>query len=200
MKNGALIFNVVLLVLVGVLFYLHFSSKQPSAPKVQSVQNKQQATTNGDSEFRIGYFEWDSISKSFELFKAFQNEINQREENNERKKMGLRQQYENKVNSYKSRTDMSQTESMNAAQQIQVLENNITNEVRKMDQELNDYTVRKQKELKSNIEDFLKEYTKKNNFSYIFAFEPGFMFYRDSTYNITSDLVKGLNEKFPRKK
>ncbi|MGZ8538354.1 MAG: OmpH family outer membrane protein [Flavisolibacter sp.] len=198
MKNGALIFNVVLLVLVGVLFYLHFSSKQSTTPKVQSVQNKQQATTNTD--FRIGYFEWDSISNRFEMFKAFQNEINQREENNERKKLGLKQQYENKVNSYSSRTDMSQTESMNAAQQIKNLEQSITNEMRKMDQELNDYTVRKQKELKTNIEDFLREYTKQNHFSYIFAFEPGFMFYRDTAYNITSDLVKGLNQKYPRKK
>ena len=198
MKNGALIFNVVLLVLVGVLFYLHFSSKQPSAPKVQSVQNKQQATVS--DEFRIGYFEWDSISNRFELFKAFQNEVNQREESNERKKLGLRQQYENKVNSYSSRTSMSQAESTSAAQDIKNLENSITNEMRKMDQELNDYTARKQKELKTNIEDFLKDYTKENRYSYIFAFEPGFMFYRDSTYNITSDLVKGLNQRFPKKK
>ena len=198
MKNGALIFNVVLLVLVGVLFYLHFSSKQPSAPKVQSVQNKQQVV--GDGDFRIGYFEWDSVSNRFELFKAFQNEINQREENNERRKMGLRQQYDNKLNSYKSRTDMSQTESMNAAQQLQVMENDIGNQMRKLDQELNDYTVRRQKELKTKIEDFLKEYTKENRFSYIFIYEPGFMFYRDSSYNITSDLVKGLNERYPKKK
>ena len=200
MKNGALIFNVVLLVLVGVLFYLHFSSKQPSTAKVQSVQNKHQTTTNNDVDFRIGYFEWDSISKSFELFKAFQNEVNQREENNERKKMGLRQQYENKVKSYSSRTSMSQEESMKAAQDIKNLENSITNQVREMDQELNAYTARKQKELKTNIEEFLNEYTKENHYSYIFAFEPGFMFYRDSTYNITSDLVKGLNQKFPKKK
>ena len=54
--------------------------------------------------------------------------------------------------------------------------------------------------LKTNIEDFLKDYTKENHYSYIFAFEPGFMFYRDTIYNITSDLVKGLNERYPRKK
>ena len=199
MKNGALIFNVVLLVLVGVLFYLHFSSKQSSTPKVQSVQNKQQPATP-DAEFRIGYFEWDSVSNRFELFKAFQSEINQREESNERKKMGLKQQYDNKVNSYSSRTSMSQAESMSAAQDIKNLENSITMEMRKMDQDLNDYTARKQKELKTNIEDFLKDYTKENHYSYIFAFEPGFMFYRDTIYNITSDLVKGLNQRFPKKK
>src|SRR5215217_7704488 len=108
MKNTALIFNAVLLVLIGVLFYLHFSSKKQTSPKVESVQTRQFDSSN--NKFRIGYFEWDSVANRFELFKAFQNEINQREENNERKKVSLRQQYQDRYNSY-SRKQMSQTES-----------------------------------------------------------------------------------------
>ena len=198
MKNAALIFNVVLLVLVGVLFYLHFSSKKEAPKKVQNVQSRQ--VVGSDSGFRIGYFEWDSVSNNFELFKAFQNEVNRRGENNDRIKMGLKQQFDDKVNSYNKRKDMGQEESLREAQQIENLKASITNEIRKMDQDLNDYTVRKQKELKTNIEDFLKEYTKEHQYSYIFAYEPGYMLYADTMYNITSDLVKGLNEKYPKKK
>jgi outer membrane protein len=196
MKNTALIFNAVLLILVGVLFYWHFSSKKETTPRVESMQNNSSASNTG---FRIGYFEWDSVTNNFELFKALRDTINQKEENNERRKMSLRQQYQNRYKSY-AQKQMSQTESEIASQDMKNMEASISTEMQRMDQDLSDYTVRKQKDIKSNIEDFLKEYTKTNKYAFIFANEPGLIFYRDTVYNITSDLIKGLNEKFPKKK
>jgi outer membrane protein len=193
MKNAAVILNVVLLVLVGVLFYLHFSSRD-TKPKVQSVQSNR---ASSDNSFRIGYFEWDSITNRFDLFKEMQSEINQKEDNNEREKMRLRQQYQNKYNSY-AQKQMSQVESEIATRDMKNLETDITNRMQRMDQDLSDYSMRKQKEVKAKIEEFLKEYTKTKNYSFIFANEPGLIFYRDTAYNITEDLVSGLNSKYPK--
>jgi outer membrane protein len=193
MKNASLVLNIVLFILVGVLFYLHFSSGSTKKPKVQNVQS---AANPSDPSFRIGYFEWDSVTRRFELFKEMQNEINQREDGNEREKVRLRQQYQSRYNSY-AQKQMSAVESEIATRDMKALETDISNQMQRMDAELQDYTVRKRKEVNSKIEDFLKEYTQNKSYSFIFANEPGLIFYRDTTYNITEDLINGLNAKYP---
>ncbi|HYK54874.1 MAG TPA: hypothetical protein VEV15_00215, partial [Flavisolibacter sp.] len=66
MKNGLLILNIVLLILVGVLFYLHFSSKNKPATPAKKVDV---ASSNTGTDFRIAYFELDSVSNSFAMVK-----------------------------------------------------------------------------------------------------------------------------------
>src|SRR2546421_659305 len=120
MKGGAFILNVILLMLVGILFYWHFSSKEKPADFHKADINP----SNTSSQFRIAYFEMDSITNSFAMVK----------------------------------------------------------------------------DVKSRIEEFLKEYNKSKGYSYIFSNEPGFIYYRDTMFNITKDLVKGLNEQYLKKK
>ena len=52
----------------------------------------------------------------------------------------------------------------------------------------------KQNEIKTKIENFLKDYNKTRNYSYIISYEQGLFYYRDTAYNITTDVVKGLND------
>src|SRR5689334_22836091 len=119
MKNAALILNAILLVLVGVLFYLHFSSRKNEA-QVQSVQQQHQNTG-----FKIGYFEWDSVIAHFDLFKEMQNEYNAKDESNAKRKMQMRQEYQNMINKYSQR-DLSQVESEMATREIKKKEQEIT--------------------------------------------------------------------------
>jgi outer membrane protein len=60
--------------------------------------------------------------------------------------------------------------------------------------------MQKMQDVKTKIENFLKEYNKTKGYAYILAYEPGIIYYRDSTLNITDDLVKGLNEQYSKKK
>ncbi len=198
MKNTALILNAVLFVLVAVLFYLHFSDKNKvdtSKPRVEGVRS---VGTENASSFRIGYFDWDSVVTHFELFKEMKSEVNAKEESNSREKMRLRQVYQNKINSYNR--DLSQTESEQAAQEIKNLEMDITNKMQKLDQEYQELQMRKNNEVKSKIEEYLKDYNKSKGYSFVMAYEPNIIFYRDTTYDITSDLIKGLNEQYVPKK
>ena len=75
------------------------------------------------------------------------------------------------------------------------------NRKQEMDQGYNNYMMTKQNEIKSKIEEFLKEYNSTRHYTYIVSYEQGLFYYRDSAYNITSDVVKGLNDKYkPTKK
>lgn len=196
MKNLSLIFNVVLLVLVGILFYLHFSSSDKK-PKIQSVSSNH--PSNGNNSFKIGYFEWDSVTNRFGLFKEMQNELEQKDKLNAKEKLRLRQYYQDKVNGYSQRA-LSQVESEMATREIKKLEVDISNQLQKLDQDYQELQARKNNEVRTKIEDFLKEYNKSKGYSFVFAYEPMLIFYRDSVYDITSDLINGLNEKYPKKK
>ena len=117
MKNAAIILNAVLLVAVGVLFYLHFSSPKKDAPKKEA----QRVITTGDASFKIAYFEWDSMTNHFQLFKQMQEELNNREEAIGREEMKMRQQLQDKFNFYNAKRDMSQAESEAATQDLKQL-------------------------------------------------------------------------------
>jgi outer membrane protein len=67
------------------------------------------------------------------------------------------------------------------------------NRKQSLDQEYSDFVMRRMKDVKTKIEDFLKEYNKEKNYSYIVSYEQGLFYYKDSVYNITADVIKGLN-------
>ena len=127
------------------------------------------------------------------------DEINQKNEANTREKMKMRQVYQDKVNSYQKR-QLSQQESETANTELRTMQEQMGSRAQMLDQELQDFSMRKQKELRTKIEDFLKDYNKDKSYSFIFSNEPNLIFYRDTAYNITSDLVKGLNTVYKPKK
>ena len=200
MKNASLVLNVVLLLAVAVLFYLHFSSNKTSSPtKVASTQNRTPGTvTPGD--VRIAYFEMDSLNNSFALVKEVKAELSREEERMNSELARLQKSYNDKFTQYQSQAQtMSSQESENANRDIVQMQQKFASAKQQMEMRMQDLSMRKMQEVKNKVEEFLKEYNKTKGYTYILAYEPGFMFYRDSSYDITGDLVKGLNAKYKKK-
>jgi outer membrane protein len=200
MKNASLVLNVVLLIAVAVLFYLHFTSnKTTDTPKVASSQTRTAATLPvGD--LRIAYFEMDSLNNSFAMVKDVKAELSREEERVNNELARLQKSYNDKFTQYQSQAQtMSSQESENANRDIVQMQQKFASAKQQMEMRLQDLSMRKMQEVKNKVEEFLKEYNKSKGYTYILAYEPGFMFYRDSTYDITGDLVKGLNEKYKKK-
>jgi outer membrane protein len=80
------------------------------------------------------------------------------------------------------------------------MQETIRNKKQELDQRYQNLYMQKMQDVKIKIENFLKEYNKAKGYSYIFAYEPGFIYYRDTIFNITNDLVKGLNDQYSKKK
>ena len=80
------------------------------------------------------------------------------------------------------------------------MDDQIKNRKQQLDQEFNELTMRRQNDIKSKIEDFLKKYNQTKNYSYIVSYEQGLFYLKDTAYNITPDVVKGLNELYKPKK
>jgi outer membrane protein len=200
MKNGLLIWNVLLTIVAGYLLFAHFSKKK-TTETVATTNVKDSLSTAGS--FRMAYFEMDSVENNFQVVKDIKAEMNKRQEqiNNEIGKQG--QALQQKYNNYQAQLQggrLTQAQADEELLEIRRLDEQIKENKQSKDEEYNNYVMRNMKDIKTKIEDFLKEYNKDRRYAYIISYEQGLFYYRDSIYNITSDVIKGLNDMYKNKK
>ncbi len=194
MKNFTLGLNIVLAIAVAVLFYLHFSS--PKKPAV--VVDKQPQTSN--SAFKIAYFEMDSIENHYEYLKDVRKALRELEQQKSNELNALRNEYKAKLQGYQSQgKSMTQEQMVKANEDLQQLDMKLKNQEQVKTQELQDESIQQIQKVKKKIEEYLKEFNKDRNYAYIFASSGDIMYYKDSVYSVTSDILRGLNEEYKKK-
>ncbi len=197
MKNGLLVLNVFLFISVAILFFLHFNSG--SAQSNKQISNK--PATTADSDFRIAYFEMDSLENSFAMVKDVKTELGKKEDVINSELGRLEKAYQNKIAQYQAQgATMNQVQSEMAQKDVMQMQQNMQNRKQALDKEYQDHYMRKMKDVKTRIEDFLKDFNSRKGYYLILASDPGLFYYRDTTYNITSELIKGLNQQYSKKK
>ena len=95
---------------------------------------------------------------------------------------------------------MSQAEIGARQQELAQLEKNYTNREQQLASEMQEESFKRLQEVKQKIEAFLVNYNKNKEFAYIFSSNPDLMYYKDTAYDITADIVKGLNAEYKPKK
>ncbi|HEX7902509.1 MAG TPA: OmpH family outer membrane protein [Chitinophagaceae bacterium] len=200
MKKGLLIWNIVLTLLVGFLLFSYFGIQKNGLSVGKTVHTD--TTTAPNRDFRIAYFDMDSVEANFEMVKDKKAELSKKEDliNVELDRMG--KNFQQKYNYYQGQAQsgaMTQAQQEAAGQELKSLEDKIKNSKASMEQDYQDLVLRVNKEMKSAIENYLLEYNRTKGYSYIFANESGLFYYRDTTYNITNDVVKGLNISYRKK-
>ncbi|MEI9808592.1 MAG: OmpH family outer membrane protein [Bacteroidota bacterium] len=200
MKNGLLIWNVLLTIVAGYLLFNQLGSKKKNDP----VLAKNGADSSfSNLPFRIAYFEMDSIENNFQIVKNVKAEISKKEDDINAELNGLAKNLQQRYNYFQNQAQagsMSDAQKEAASQELKSLDEQMKARKQTLDQEYNDYVTRKMKDIKTSIEDFLKEYNKTKNFSYIIAYEQGLFYYKDSAFNITEDVIRGLNEFYKTRK
>ncbi len=200
MKNGLLIWNVLLTAVAGYLLVSHFSSGKGTDSK---VKDDPKDSVQHPAEFRMAYFEMDSLEANYEMVKQVMAELNAKELEitNEMERLG--KDIQQKLAYYQNLAaggNLSQAQSDEANRIVKGMDENMRARKAQLDQEYYTLNNRKQNEIKGKIETFLKEYNKTRGYSYIIAYEQGLFYYKDSAYNITADVVKGLNAEYKTSK
>lgn len=190
MRNISTILSIIALVLTGVLFYLHFSGKGKTSNASVNTDTKER------KDFRIAYFDIDSLQSSYTYYKDALEEMKGKESaaNSELQDLKVRfqkryQQLQNEVN--------SQAGQEAAQKELATLEQNYRKREAQLQDNLQTQQMEMTKKMRKQIEDYLTEYNKDKGYAYILSYEPGFiMYYKDSLYDVTGDLVKGLNAQY----
>lgn len=195
MKNFTIGLNVFLVVAVAILFYLHFSNTKKSTLTLQA--NKQEINNN----FKIAYFEMDSIENNYEYLKDVRNTLRALEQQKSSELLGLKNANKAKLSDYQKKGNaMTQEEMVKANDDLMKLDNELKTQEQIKSQELQDESMKKIQAVKKEIEDYLKDFNKDKNYSYILSSSTDIIYLKDSIYNITNDVIKGLNDQYKKKK
>jgi outer membrane protein len=201
MKNGLVILNVILLIGVGVLFYLHFNSAKTGTKSQNKTEQKDPIDSSAQSGCRIAYFEMDSVAANFEKAKEMQGELEKKEEKMNSEMNRLQNLYQQKyVNFQQHGATMSSSQLDAARNELGQMDQTIKDTKTSLDQDYKTYYVQTQQEILSMIRKFCSEYNKDKRYAIIISNEPGLVFYKDSTMDITRDLLEGLNKMYGKKK
>lgn len=189
-----LIWNVLLSLVAGFLLFKQFGKGGTGSQK-GGTDGKD--STRQEGQFRMAYFEMDSVAANFDLVKQVKTELAKKENeiNTEVEKMTrtFQQRYGELQNKAQG-GNMNQSEIDAASAELKKMDDDIKVRKNQLDQEYNDMMVRRQNDIKKVIEDYLRDYNKTRNYSYIISYEQGLFYFRDTAYNITADVVKGLNQ------
>jgi len=191
MKSFSWIVNGVLAVAIIILFVLHFNTN--STPS--------KAATSAIGGVKIAYFEIDSIQNSYAFFKDVKSALQVKDMENTKQLTNLKNEYIAKYQELqKSAQFLSQAEVASRQQELVKAEKNYTTKEQQLSQELQEESFKRLQEVKKKIEVFLANYNKDKQFAFILSSNADLMYYKDTTYDITSDIIKGLNTDYQPKK
>jgi outer membrane protein len=199
MKNFTLGLNVVLTIAVAVLFFLHFSSKGKTTAGNAAGSGK--AAPSGN--FKMAYFDMDSLEAHYDYMKDFIKDVRASEEKNNKELMGDKNAYMKAIQDYRENAKTWTEEQLyNKQKALAEMEKNLQAKQQMKGEELQYQSNKKLQEIKKTVEDFLKVYNKNKDYAFIVSNSADFnmLYYKDSAYNITDDLIKGLNEAYNKKK
>ena len=199
MNKGLLALNIVLLLAVGILFFLFFTRKDKT---ISSLPIRTGPDTAAQWQHTpVAYFDMDSIEANFTLFKQMQSEVVKREAGINDSINQMKQAFQSyylKLQSQGANLSPRQRDSL--GNELAQMDNEIKNRTAELNQNYQTYYMNKQQEIVTLIKNYCKEFNKDRRYSYIIAREPGLFYYTDTAYNVTSGLLKGLNSFYSKKK
>ncbi len=200
MKNVLLVWNILLTAAAGYLLYSHLNTKGKveAGPAISSSDSSQ-----NNRPFRIAYLDMDSIESNWEMVKEVKAEQTKKEEEYSTSLNQLDITYRKKVNELNEKTKsptLTKEEYERGQMELLQLQDRLKSQKQLLDQEYQSFVMTRNLNIKKKIEDFLKIYNKSKYYSYILVYDPGFIYFKDDAYNITGDVIKGLNEEYNKKK
>lgn len=207
MKNLSLALNVVLIIAVGALYYLHFSSTQSSSDAstdslavAKSVELPEIRTASG----AIGYINYDSLTENYEFFKQGVKDLEASYRRKENEFNNKQLAYQEEVERYKQLAP-SLTEDARATRERQLIakQEELIRLGEKLRDDLKDKENEFNKEFLKSIDDYLRELSKEKNYSYVFTYSkggPASIVFANDTLEITQEVINGLNEAYKVKK
>lgn len=201
MKQIQTILLVVLTAAVAVLYVLHFtgSSKKPVTATAKVETNRDLAS----EQVRIAYIDLDTIKEHYVYFKLKNDEIEREKQRIENEiQGGVNKLEKDRIDFLKRGEAITQIEAENFQRDYQkryeqlslrrenLLNQHMSNQAKALD------------DIQKRINDYLKLYNETARYNFIFSTGEGnlSLYYKDSAFNITRDVLQGLNETYQQTK
>jgi outer membrane protein len=196
MKYISTILSVIALGLIVVLFITQKQQLQDLQKHVAGEKRDQ------GSGFKIAYFDMDSLEAHYDGFKDAQTVVKTKENDMNMELARMDRDNQKKIQGWREKGNtMSQAEGEHAQQEYQQMQQQFASRKQELEQSLYKSTEDLKTKIRVSIEGFLKDYNKVKNYSYIIEYDPNsFVYTKDTVYNITGDLIDGLNAGYKKTK
>ncbi len=196
MKYFSTILNVVLLLAVAFLYYQVFANKNNNVAIGKTTVSS--ATIREAVHAPIAYVELDSLNEKIVYIKEKRKILEAEQKAIETEWQSGYRGLENQKNNFIKKGDAI-TQQMAEQFQAELMQQQQTIDQKKQNltQKLSERSYKFMDDIQKKLKDFLTEYNKEKNYMYILTTGTGldYMVYKDSTLNITDDVVNGMNEK-----
>ncbi len=194
MRNISTILSILAIVLIAA-FAFWFSSKVNQLKRSVADSEKKSGAS-----FKVAYFDIDSLEAHYDYFKDVLEKVKAKENAMNDTLNRMERGYQRRIAEWQKKgTSMTQAESEQAQQEYAQMQQTYQARKQSLQEELFKHNEDLKSDVKKNIENFLKEYNRQKNYSFIFAYESNsFIYYKDTAYNITQDLIDGLNSTYKK--
>lgn len=198
MKQLSLALNLLLLVAVGVLYYLHFSQKNATKTPNVAVRANPVTTDGKVVAPLIAYVELDSLNENITFIKNKRKELEAEQRSIEMEwENGYRDLERQRDNFLKKGNSITQEEAQQMQMSLMSQQEKIDERKQTKVQKLSERSFTAMDDIQKKLRDFMEEYNREKNYMYILTTGTGldYMVYKDSTLNITRDVIEGMNQK-----
>ena len=200
MKKLSLWLNVVLIIAVAGIYFLHFSGNKTSKTEVSSDGTEQVI----DRDYAIAYVDIDTLISNYNLFVDKRDELTQKRNESEAELQIQSRNFENEVRDFqnsvnkglitRTKAQVLQQELGQKEQQLYAMRDNLARQLAEEEQVM-------YRQVLNEVMSYLEEYNTEYNYKFIFSKSfGGQLLYTDKSLNITNDVLIGLNGKYAETK
>ena len=201
MRPFFIVVNSILIIAVVFLYLKVF--KNTTIKKTQPSSNLINNNSGNLKNASIAFVELDSLNEKIGFIKDRRKELEIEQKSIETEWQNGYRGLENKKNEFLKRgnsitqqeAEKFQGELLQQQQQVDLRKQGLT-------QKLSEKSYKFMDDIQKKLKEFLNQYNKTKNYQYILTTGTGldYMLFKDSTFNITADVIKGMNELMAKKK
>lgn len=201
MNRISTVLNIVLLAAVGFLYYYVFAGKKSTTPVVKTVVGSNSVSQAGNAP--IAYVDLDSLNEKIIFIKEKRKQLEAEQRAIETEWQNSYKNLEAQKNNFLKKGDAI-TQQMAEEFQMSLYKQQQTVDEKKQNatQKLSERSYKTMEDIQKKLRDFLIEYNAEKKYLYILTSGTGldYMVYKDSSLNITPDVIEGMNKKLASEK
>ncbi len=197
MKNLSLALNGVLLVAVGILYYLHFSGKSTADSDVAGAPGPINVSSQG-----IVYVNSDSLLDSYDFYKDQKAKFEAEQNRIQNELKGESDKLQKDAALYQQQAiGMTDMERQQKEQQLGMRQQNLMDKKDAMLGKLDQMQASSSEELYTKLNTYLREFNAGKNLQFVLGYQKGggILFANDSL-NVTRQVIEGLNKAYAAEK
>jgi outer membrane protein len=194
MRNLSWILNIVLLLAVTYLFYLHFKGNSIETPSNTEVPK----TVTLSTAQGIVFVNSDSLLNKYDFYKNKKKEFEDAQESIKRELKTESERLQKDMEQYQQQGGaMTEQQRAQVEEQLTMRQQKLLQKKDMMVEKLDEEQSKSSDELYVKLNEYFTRYNKDHNYSYILGFQKGggILFANDSL-NITSEIIEGLNKEY----